>query len=142
METTCIFCKIIKGDLPASIVFENDEIIAIMDIQPINIGHVLVMPKQCYTTLREVPTALAQKIFGVVSKIEKAIWNIEGVQCEGTNILQNNGRSAWQEVYHVHFHIIPRFAGDNFRIKYKPKHPKRTELDNLSKIIQLALSNL
>lgn len=129
MEKNCIFCKIIKSDLPSSVVFENDEVLAIMDINPINFGHVLVMPKKHYQSLREVPTELSQKIFAVVTKIEKALWEIDRIKCEGTNILQNNGRSAWQEVFHLHFHIIPRFAGDNFRIKYVAKKPERVELD-------------
>jgi histidine triad (HIT) family protein len=132
MENKCIFCSIIKGELPASVVFEDDEILAIMDIQPINIGHVLVMPKTCYQFLHQVPASLAQKLFTTVATVEKALWQTEDIICEGTNILQNNGRSAWQEVNHVHFHVIPRFAGDNFRIKYQAKRPERADLEQIA----------
>lgn len=135
MEKDCVFCKIIDGKLPASVVYSDEDVLAIMDIQPINIGHVLVMPKQCYKTLQEVPAALSQKLFEVVTRIEKSLWDIAGITCEGTNILQNNGSSAWQEVHHVHFHIIPRFAGDGFKIKYQAKHPAREELDEMAKNI-------
>jgi len=135
MENKCIFCSIIKGELPASTVFEDDELLAIMDIQPINIGHVLVMPKTCYPFLHHVPDKLAQKLFSTVAKIEKALWETEGIICEGTNILQNNGRSAWQQINHVHFHIIPRFSGDQFKIRYQSKHPERAELEQISKKI-------
>jgi histidine triad (HIT) family protein len=135
MESKCIFCSIIKGELPASIVFEDDQILAIMDIQPINTGHVLVMPKTCYQLLHHLPASLAQKLFDTVAVVEKALWETEDIVCEGTNILQNNGRSAWQEVNHVHFHIIPRFSGDNFKIKFQAKRPERAELDILSQKI-------
>jgi histidine triad (HIT) family protein len=140
MENKCIFCSIVKGELPASIVYEDDDLLAIMDIQPINPGHVLVMPKSCYQRLHQVPENLTQKLFTVVARIEKALWETEGIVCEGTNILQNNGRSAWQEVNHVHFHIIPRFSGDGFKIKYQSKHPERQELEKISKKIMSSLT--
>ena len=140
MEHSCVFCKIIRGDLPSSIVYENEQVMAIMDIQPINAGHVLVLPKTCYETMREVPADLALALFAVVKQVEQSLWEVEGMVCEGTNILQNNGRSAWQEVKHVHFHVIPRFAGDNFRIKYQAKHPAKSELDTLANAIKTHLN--
>ncbi len=139
MEKECIFCKISANTLKASVVFENEHIIAIMDIQPINEGHVLVMPKKCYQLLHQLPIELSQELFRVVAEIEKTLWHIEGISCEGTNILQNNGRSAWQEINHVHFHIIPRFTGDNFKIKYQSKRPTRESLDELSDKIKKVL---
>ncbi|MBX7242735.1 MAG: HIT domain-containing protein [Bacteroidia bacterium] len=132
MEKGCVFCRIIQKELPASIVFENEQVMAIMDIQPINEGHVLVFPKECHPFLHRLPSALSQELFRVVTGIEKSLWHIEGIACEGTNLLQNNGRSAWQEINHVHFHIIPRFAGDNFKIKYQAKRPSREALNELS----------
>ena len=107
-----------------------------MDINPINRGHVLVMPKTCYSSLKEVPQELALQLMSVVIQIEKALWKVDGLQCEGTNILQNNGKSAWQDVFHVHFHIIPRFAGDNFKIKFQAQKPAREELDEISALLQ------
>lgn len=142
MEKSCIFCQIIRKELPASVVFENERIMAIMDIQPINEGHVLVFPKSCYPFLHQLPEALSQELFGVVTNIEKTLWHIEDIVCEGTNILQNNGRSAWQEVDHVHFHIIPRFAGDNFKIKYQAKRPTREALNQLSDKINMEITKL
>lgn len=135
MENKCIFCSIIKGDLPASVAYEDEDLLAIMDIRPINPGHVLVMPKSCYQYLHQVPHNLTQKLFNTVARIEKALWETEGIICEGTNILQNNGRSAWQEINHVHFHVIPRFSGDGFKIKFQSKSPKREELEQTSKKI-------
>lgn len=82
-----------------------------MDINPINPGHVLVMPRQHYAQLREVPTEVGQALFSAVTQIEKVLWNLPDIQCEGTNVIQNNGRAAWQDVFHVHFHVIPRIKG-------------------------------
>lgn len=135
MENKCIFCSIIKGDLPASVVYEDEDLLAIMDIRPINPGHVLVMPKSCYQYLHQVPHNLTQKLFNTVARIEKALWETEGIICEGTNILQNNGRSAWQEINHVHFHVIPRFSGDGFKIKFQSKSLEREELEQTAKKI-------
>lgn len=140
MEQHCIFCQITKKELPASVVFENEQVIAIMDIQPINEGHIVVLPKYCYQFLYQLPSKLSQELFRVVTEIEKTLWNIEGLLCEGTNILQNNGRCAWQEINHVHFHIIPRFAGDNFKIKYQAKRPTREVLNQLSDKIKIKMS--
>ncbi len=139
MDTNCIFCKISKKEIPASVVFENENILAFMDIRPINEGHVLVMPKTCHQFLHQLPTELAQELFSVVTEIEKSLWHTEGIRCEGTNILQNNGRSAWQEVNHVHFHIIPRFTGDDFKIKYEAKRPTRDALNQLADKIKMQL---
>lgn len=135
-SNTCVFCRIINRELPASIVYEDEAVLAIMDINPINAGHVLVMPKQCCETLRELPDTLAQQVFAVVKKVDQALWKTEGIACEGTNILQNNGRSAWQDVFHVHFHVIPRFAGDGFKIKYQAGRPDRETLDGLAAAIK------
>ncbi|MBK9453199.1 MAG: HIT family protein, partial [Bacteroidetes bacterium] len=68
-----------------------------------------------------------------------SLWHTDGIRCEGTNILQNNGRSAWQEVNHVHFHIIPRFTGDDFKIKYEAKRPTRDALNQLADKIKMQL---
>lgn len=136
---SCVFCRIIRRELPASIVYEDDTVLAIMDINPINQGHVLVMPKHCCQSLQELPDTTAQQVFAVVKKVEAALWQAGDIACEGTNILQNNGRSAWQDVFHVHFHVIPRFAGDGFKIKYQAGRPTRTELDQMAAALSFLL---
>lgn len=129
---SCVFCKIIKGALPASVVYENETTLAIMDINPINKGHVLIMPKKHYASLREMPEQETAQLMSVVAKVEKAVWEVEDIACTGTNILQNNGRHAWQDVFHVHFHVIPRFEGDGFKIKFQAGKPERAVLDQLA----------
>ncbi len=130
---SCIFCKIIHGEIPASKVYEDEQVLAFMDIRPVNEGHLLVIPKEHHTLLRNLPLELADHLFRVAVRIERALWQA-GVACEGTNLLQNNGASAWQEVYHVHVHIIPRLSGDHQRIKLSlsPLKSEREELDEIA----------
>jgi len=98
----CIFCKIIKGDIPSFKLFESDKIFAFLDIQPLSQGHALVIPKHHGAKLTEIPDDQLQEILPVV----KILVNATGA--ENYNILQNNGRLAHQEVDHVHFHMIPK----------------------------------
>ncbi len=136
----CIFCKIIRGEVPSSNVYEDEEVIAFMDLFPIHEGHVLVVPKQHYATLREAPLALAEKLMKVVVKLERSVWE-SGLHCEGTNILQNNGKAAGQDVHHVHFHIVPRDSEDGFRFKYTALKPSRAELDQTAQTLRNNLQN-
>jgi len=114
----CIFCNIIKGNAEAEIVFEDDSIIAFLDIQPINYGHTLIVPKIHYDNFLTVPS-------DVLSKLTIAIQFIAGVvkrsvNADGFNVITNNGNSAGQTVFHFHFHIIPRFDEDfNFKPRLK-----------------------
>jgi histidine triad (HIT) family protein len=140
MSTPCIFCSIVSGQLPASKVYETDRAVAFLDIRPINSGHVLVLPKTHYATLKEVPADLAQHLLDVVVRVEKALWNVPGLACEGTNILQNNGPAAGQDVFHVHFHVVPRHTGDGFKFRYQAQRPERAQLDALAAEIAAAVA--
>lgn len=139
---SCIFCKIINNEMPASKVYEDEHVLAFMDIRPVNEGHLLVVPKEHHTLLRNLPLALADHLFKTAIRIERVLWE-SGIVCEGTNILQNNGASAWQEVYHVHVHIIPRLSGDHQRIKLSlsPLKPEREALDKIGKQIAEAIES-
>jgi histidine triad (HIT) family protein len=116
---SCIFCKILQGELPANRVYEDEQVLAFMDINPINQGHVLIIPKMHYSELRNIPLTTSVALWEVVKKIEQAIWQTPGLPCEGTNILLNNGAAAGQEVFHAHFHVIPRLSGDGSRFRFK-----------------------
>ncbi|WP_367391870.1 HIT family protein [Lewinella sp. LCG006] len=118
----CIFCKIVAGQLPAHRVYEDEDVLAFMDINPINHGHVLIIPKVHYAELRSIPLATSTAVWEVVKKVEQAIWQTPGLSCEGTNILQNNGAAAGQDVFHAHFHVIPRLSGDGSRFRFKLVH--------------------
>ena len=106
----CIFCKIIKGEIPCAKVFENEYVIAFLDIAPLSEGHTLIIPKEHYATMAEMPEALAAELGKVLPRISTAVCKSTGTSA--CNIFQNNGRAAGQEVDHLHFHIVPRIEGD------------------------------
>ncbi|MCK4927469.1 MAG: HIT family protein [Candidatus Aenigmarchaeota archaeon] len=107
----CIFCKIIKGDIPAKIVYEDDFAIAFLDISPCAEGHTVVIPKQHFEKFTDMEEVDAGNLFASVQKVAKAVEKALNIQA--SNIGLNNGRAAGQEVPHVHVHIIPRYEGDN-----------------------------
>ena len=108
----CLFCKIIQKEIPANIVYEDENTIAILDIHPVNIGHTLVIPKQHIENIYGFEDADTQAVFGVVQKMSKAVKG--GVSADGVNIIMNNEKSAGQLVFHAHIHVIPRYEGDGF----------------------------
>ncbi|MFA4890132.1 MAG: HIT family protein [Candidatus Paceibacterota bacterium] len=108
--TSCVFCKIVKKEIPAEIVYEDENVLAFLDITPVNPGHVLLIPKEHYENLYEMPDALLAKMAPVIKKLAIAIKS--AVNAEGINIGMNNDRPAGQLVFHAHFHIMPRFSTD------------------------------
>lgn len=106
----CEFCNIINGKTDAVIVYENSDIIAFMDNNPFNLGHTLVVPKKHYKFFMDMPEEEAGKLFKIVNRIAKAIFF--SIKADGMNIGQSNGKSASQQIFHVHIHIIPRFRND------------------------------
>ena len=107
----CIFCKIIEGELPCYKVYEDRRIIAFLDINPINKGHLLVCPKEHHLNITDTPVDLLRDIIAIVQRLSVAA--TEGVGAKDFNLTVNNGQNAGQLVEHLHFHIIPRFPGDN-----------------------------
>ncbi|KAL9037150.1 MAG: hypothetical protein Q9214_005827 [Letrouitia sp. 1 TL-2023] len=102
MAAACIFCKIIKGDIPSFKLFESERVLAFLDIQPLSLGHALVVPKHHGAKLTDIPDESLTEILPVAKKLAQV------VNAENYNVLQNNGRLAHQEVDHVHFHMIPK----------------------------------
>lgn len=119
MDPTCIFCKIVSGEIPSERVYEDDEIIAFMDIGPIIPGHTLVIPRKHIDPITVAPPALLSDLIRVVQRIAGAHMN--GLKADGVNIMQNNGKAAGQEVPHLHFHVIPRFINDGHHWNWNPK---------------------
>jgi histidine triad (HIT) family protein len=107
---SCIFCKIIRGDIPAAKVLETDAAVAFLDIQPVIPGHVLLVPKAHHANLAELPEELAAATAALLPKLCGAIRAATGA--DGFNVVINNGRAAGQVVEHGHWHIIPRFHDD------------------------------
>ncbi|WNF37570.1 HIT family protein [Bacillaceae bacterium IKA-2] len=114
----CIFCKIINGDIPAAQVFENEHVLAFLDISQVTKGHTLVIPKLHQQDIFELKPDTAKELFSVVPKIANAIK--ETYAPVGLNILNNNGKPAGQAVFHYHLHLIPRYGkGDGFGAVWK-----------------------
>ena len=135
----CTFCRIIDGDLPATKVYEDDLSVAFMDIMPVNPGHVLIVPKRHFAELSMMDETTGAHLFQVAMRIEKAIRQTD-LRCEGTNLLQNNGRSAMQEIMHVHLHIIPRYRGDSLRFGYALKRHSQEQLQEAADAIRERLA--
>ena len=109
-KDNCIFCKMAAGQIPVAKVYEDDVVLAFLDIGPISDGHTLVIPKKHSTRLDECPPELLGQVCSLLGKIAKAV--ALAVNSDGYNVLCNNGRAAGQVIEHLHFHIIPRNAGD------------------------------
>jgi histidine triad (HIT) family protein len=140
--TSCIFCKIVEGSAPASKVYEDDLCMAFMDIQPVNPGHVLVIPKAHFSDLAELPAETGGHLFEVAQRITLSLPKTN-VKNEGVDFFLANGEAAGQEVFHVHLHVIPRFTGDGFGFRFGPNYknlPERSELDVIASQIKQQLS--
>jgi len=106
----CIFCKIIRGEIPSSKVFENEKILAFLDINPVSKGHTLVIPKTHYAGFSEIPADLLTEMGQLLQRVGQAAKTHLG--SDGFNVLLNNGRAAGQRIDHAHFHLLPRSTGD------------------------------
>ncbi|MDP2750674.1 MAG: HIT family protein [Nanoarchaeota archaeon] len=109
----CIFCKIVKGEIPSAKIYEDDETYAFLDIAPVNPGHTLVIPKHHTEKLGSLSDKQLGHLMHSVNTITKAVE--KGTKADATNVTLNNGEAAGQVVKHVHFHIIPRFKGDGLK---------------------------
>ncbi len=111
MNETCIFCKIITGDIPSFVVYEDETFKVILDRFPASEGHMLILPKQHFATILEMPEEIATKLYSRAKVLAQLLTDKLGA--EGINIVQNNGRVAGQTVDHFHLHLIPRYTGDD-----------------------------
>jgi histidine triad (HIT) family protein len=137
----CVFCEIIAGRSPASVVYRDESCIAFMDIGPINAGHVLVVPTRHSTYLSDLDPQVGGVLFGVAQRLAAAVRK-SGLKVEGINLLLADGEAAGQEVFHVHLHVLPRFRGDGFGHRFPPhygQHPPREQLEADANAIRKAL---
>jgi len=144
LSTNCIFCQIVAKKLPANMVYEDDEIIAFLDIRPINPGHTLVIPKNHVANLNELDPKLGGRLFQIAGRIAAALRK-SGIRCEGINVWLADGKAAFQEIPHIHIHVIPRFEGDGLRIQTGPDYgttPRVEKLQKQAKKIRTALKDL
>src|SRR3989338_8261245 len=123
----CIFCKIVKGEIPSALIYEDDKTVSFLDIAPANKGHALVVTKEHYETLLDIPDGTLGHLVNVAKKIARAMYSALGN--EGFNLIMNNKSAAGQVVPHAHVHIIPRFSGDGVRFSWRPKRYREKEID-------------
>lgn len=110
MNNECIFCKIVRGEIPCSKVYEDESVLAFMDIGPVVKGHTLVIPKSHYDPITSTPPAVLHHLIEVVQRVAAAQYT--ELKADGVNVSQANGKAAGQIVPHIHFHVIPRFLAD------------------------------
>ena len=136
----CVFCDILRGSAPASVVYEDDEVVAFMDTYPVYGGHTLVIPREHFDDLESCPGNLAGRLFEVSAGLGSAI--VDAVGAAGFNVWTANGSAAGQEVFHLHLHVLPRFEDDTFGLRFPKGYPQvvgREELDRMAELINSRL---
>jgi histidine triad (HIT) family protein len=136
-QASCPFCDLIHGAGEVSMCYEDVDVVAFLDIQPVNPGHLLVVPREHYESLEDIPHALATHLFEVAMQLAPVVKRVG--DAAGMNVVVNSGAAAGQDVFHFHVHVIPRRPGDGFDIPLPfagSQMPDRTVLDaNAARII-------
>lgn len=114
----CVFCKIAKGEIPSATLYEDEEFRVILDLGPANKGHALILPKAHYENLYDLPDEMAAHAMILAKRIATKMKGI--LNCDGYNLVQNNGEAAGQTVFHFHMHLIPRYTDDHAGITWTP----------------------
>jgi len=114
----CIFCKIAAGEIPSRKIYEDSDLIAIMDLNPTSKGHSLIIPKEHCTNIYDIDEDIAAKVMKTAKKLATKM--TVALNCDGFNLLQNNGETAGQTMFHFHMHLIPRYEGDQVGLTWKP----------------------
>ena len=125
---TCVFCRILAGELPGTFVYRDARCAAFMDIKPVNPGHLLVVPLKHATHLADLDRAAAGHLMEVGHRLAGAL-RASGLRCEGVNFFLADGEAAGQEVFHVHLHVLPRFQGDGFGLRFGPDYVERSRAE-------------
>ena len=128
----CIFCKIIKGEIPSDKVYEDEDTLAFLDINPTSEGHTLVIPKKHFVNFEDIPENELQKVILIVKKIGKALK--DGLGVESYNVCENNDPAAGQEIPHIHFHLVPRYENDGLKPWPQASYPEGRAEEVLKKI--------
>ena len=132
-KDNCIFCKIANGEIPSRKLYEDDKFVVILDLGPATKGHSLIIPKEHYANLYEMPADLAGEAMKLAQKM--AIKMTDALGADGFNLVQNNGEVAGQTVFHFHLHLIPRYKEDAPCITWTPQTVSGDELDAIKETI-------
>lgn len=133
----CVFCRIAKGELPASRVFEDESTLVFMDLQSVNPGHMLVVVKPHRANVYELDDELAGAAWRTAARMARAVKAVVG--CEGVTLLQANEKAGAQTVFHFHIHVVPRWEGDGMALAWPAKNPPREALEEMAAKLRAAL---
>jgi len=136
MKENCVFCRIVKGELPSSKIYEDDDFLAILSIAPINKGHTLILTKEHHEQLLDVPEKILGEYMVIVRKVAEAVK--KATKCDAFNIGMNNGKEAGQEIFHSHIHIIPRNKDDGYK-NWGHKDYENKEMEKYAELIRKEL---
>ncbi len=139
--TDCIFCKIIEGEIPSRIVYENEDVVAFLDSSQSTPGHTLVVPRQHVKNIMEYDEDLASRVFSTIPQIARGVLNAND-QAQGINMVNNNGELAYQSVFHSHIHIIPRYnkeEGFSLYMENNAENMSEEELDRIAQAISQSI---
>jgi histidine triad (HIT) family protein len=135
----CVFCKIVIGEFESSKVYEDEKILAFMDINPVNTGHILIIPKKHVELIAELDDGTSGKMFVLANKINRAL-RVSDIRLEGINYFLADGKAAGQEVFHAHLHVFPRFKNDGFGLKfnenYRKNRPAKSVFDSIAEQVK------
>ena len=132
-DNNCIFCKIAAGEIPSKTLYEDEQFRVILDLGPATKGHALIIPKNHYANLYEIPDDVAGDAMKLAKKMATVM--TEKLECDGFNLVQNNGELAGQTVFHFHIHLIPRYKEDGQVLGWKGKDTTPEELEEIKNII-------
>src|SRR3989338_7937476 len=139
-KETCLVCQIVEGNVPSKKVFEDDSLLAVLDINGANPGHCFIMPKEHYPIIEQVPDKEIGKIFNVANKISSAVF--ETLQAQGTNIFVANGIPAGQTVAHFMVNVIPRFEKDGINLQWQPRQLDEEALSTVELKLKAQAKNI
>ncbi len=133
-DDNCIFCKIAGGEIPTNAIYEDDDHKVILDMSPATRGHALILPKQHYKNIYEMPADKVGEAFKLAGRMAQTM--TDKLKADGFNIVQNNNEIAGQTVFHFHIHLIPRYEGDGQVIPWKPKESTPEGLAEIRDLFQ------
>ena len=137
MPNDCIFCRIIRGEIPSQKVYENEVVLAILDINPIAFGHTLVLPKAHRETFNDLPPDVLGELVVRAQQVARGVVRATGAQ--GFNLLMNNGKCSGQAIAHAHWHVIPRKDDDQIKFHWQPRKYGEGQLEQMTGAIREAL---
>jgi histidine triad (HIT) family protein len=140
--SACVFCAILSGELPGSVFYADDTVVGLLDINPVTAGHALIIPRRHAADLAALDAATGQHLWTVAQRTAAAL-RASGLRCEGVNLFLADGAAAFQEVFHVHLHVFPRYTGDGFTLSADwSQRPPREALDATAVTLQATYQRL